>query len=139
MLGLWRQQQKQLLQTCTATVNACSTLSLHPTQGVTQHVSNSQASCQGIRVHAACHSIYASAQGGCNRQYATSAEFSGGAYTDTGERSSHDLNDEEPDDKQMLLEAALGFVVSIIVHVLMTCLIVVSGLPCHDPGSDQCN
>ena len=113
-LGLWRQQQKQLLQGYAATVSACSQLSFDATDGPTQQVVPYCTSCQDIRLEAACPSIYTrgSATGGCTRQYATSAEFSGGAFTDTGESSSPDVNDQEPDDKQMLLEAALGFVVS---------------------------
>lgn len=130
-LGLWRQQQKQLLQCYAASVNACSQLSFHATGGPTQLAVPHCTSCQDIRLDAACQSVYTSATGGGTRQYATSAEFSGGAFTDTGESSSQDVNDQEPDDKQMLLEAALGFVVSINILLLVTFQTVISRLPNH--------
>lgn len=46
------------------------------------------------------------------RQFATSAEFSGGTFTaQDAANTSEPEQDELPDDKHMLLEAALGFIV----------------------------
>ena len=117
-IRLWRQQQKQLLQACAALNGACSLASVPTATSAWQHVAHTQAcihtqsSLSGVPSR--CEHAVGHAHDTCIRRLATSAEFSGGAFTENSEESStQHLDDQEPDDKLMLLEAALGFVVSL--------------------------
>lgn len=115
---LWRQQQKQLLQACAALNGACPVASVPIATSAWQQAAHTQA-CIRIQsslsgVPSRCEHAMEHAHDTCIRRFATSAEFSGGVFTENSEKSStQHLDDQEPDDKLMLLEAALGFVVSL--------------------------
>lgn len=113
---LWRQQQRQLLQMCTTSLGTPSEIPLYIAADRIRHVLPLCDSCHTSTLESFSRTTRVT---GClnvkdARQYATSAKFSEGAFVDDNTRgsSTKDLDDQEPDDKQMLLESALSFVVS---------------------------
>lgn len=114
---LWRQQQRLLLQCGTVDVGASPATALHaPPEArhvCSQLLSHACSHKQPFNTHCQVPHTIDFDNATHARQHATSAEFSGGTFTaNTEESSTRDLHNQEPDDKYMLLEAALGYVVS---------------------------